>query len=278
MKKGLISIILCFTLLVGGLLTPATNTAGAASNGIKISLNGVNKQITGQKPEVKKGTTMVPVRFISENLGAKVNWNAKTKTVTITKGSTTMTLTIGSKTAKVKTKTSTKKIILSYAPYITNNTTMVPVRFIGEAFGATVEWQNGIQLVLIDESRHKSAKKPRYLTNSNAKKQSVYYEEMGNNSYYYILMDTKQTEVYIHLGSFKDYYAWYTSNVRFGAKAGSDWKKIIENNFDAITSLVSVGIDWVRFSKNGTLNLATFKKDSGVTELWAGDQILAIDN
>lgn len=30
------------------------------------------------------GRTVVPLRFVSENLGAKVDWDAKTQTITIT--------------------------------------------------------------------------------------------------------------------------------------------------------------------------------------------------
>jgi len=36
-------------------------------------------------PYLQTGTAMVPVRFVSETLGAQVDWNGNTKTVTITK-------------------------------------------------------------------------------------------------------------------------------------------------------------------------------------------------
>jgi len=50
------------------------------------------------------GRTMVPIRFISEAFGAKVEWFEATRTVKITWGSKTIELTIGVYTAKVDGK------------------------------------------------------------------------------------------------------------------------------------------------------------------------------
>ena len=37
-----------------------------------------------QAPEITNDRTMVPIRFMSEMFGAKVEWDGETKTVTIT--------------------------------------------------------------------------------------------------------------------------------------------------------------------------------------------------
>ena len=50
--------------------------ASALVNGMEILLDC--------KPVIYEGRTFVPLRFISENFGAKVVWNSKTKTVSIT--------------------------------------------------------------------------------------------------------------------------------------------------------------------------------------------------
>lgn len=51
-------------------------------------VNGVDKPIDSQNPnvvpEIISGRTMLPVRFVTENLGAVVSWDGNTKTVTIT--------------------------------------------------------------------------------------------------------------------------------------------------------------------------------------------------
>ena len=50
-------------------------------------VNGVEKMIDPNNPKVKpiiiKGRTMLPVRFVAENLGCEVKWDGSTKTVTI---------------------------------------------------------------------------------------------------------------------------------------------------------------------------------------------------
>jgi hypothetical protein len=48
------------------------------------SVNGTIKPLETEA-ELKDGTTFVPVRFISENMGAKVNWNSELRMVIITR-------------------------------------------------------------------------------------------------------------------------------------------------------------------------------------------------
>jgi hypothetical protein len=47
-----------------------------------MTVNGVRQQ-TAVAPIVIKGSIYVPVRVISEQLGQKVEWEGKTKTITI---------------------------------------------------------------------------------------------------------------------------------------------------------------------------------------------------
>ncbi|MFC7685772.1 copper amine oxidase N-terminal domain-containing protein [Ureibacillus sp. GCM10028918] len=62
------------------MLLTVSVTAIAATN-ITLIVNG--KQVTTASPKVENGTTYVPLRAVSETLGATVNWNQKTKTVSI---------------------------------------------------------------------------------------------------------------------------------------------------------------------------------------------------
>lgn len=69
-----------------------TQTVKAVKNSttIVLKINSKTAQINGKTVGLDvpaknlKGTTMVPVRFVSESLGQKVGWNSRTKTVTIT--------------------------------------------------------------------------------------------------------------------------------------------------------------------------------------------------
>lgn len=91
---------------------------------------------------MKNGTTLVPMRAIFEDLGATVEYNSSTKTITANKGSEKITLTVGNKTAYVNTDGVNSSISLSHSAESYKNSTMVPLRFIGEALGATVEWNS----------------------------------------------------------------------------------------------------------------------------------------
>ena len=89
--------------------------------------------------------TLVPVRFISEILGYKVDWDDATKNVTITKGDHTIVLTIGSETMY----SNGKAVQMDTAPVIYNDRTFVPIRFVAENFGLEVGFDNATQEVTL---------------------------------------------------------------------------------------------------------------------------------
>ncbi len=89
-----------------------------ASSGITIRLN--NKVIeTTVAPIIQNGSTLVPIRVISEALGAKVNWHSETKTIIIVQEDTNISMTVGNETAIVNGQS---KVLT--APIIHNSTTM----------------------------------------------------------------------------------------------------------------------------------------------------------
>ena len=89
--------------------------------------------------------TFLPVRFVAEALGAKVEWNGDSGTVTITDGDKKIELTIGKSEITVDGKTEK----LDAAPFIENSRTLVPVRFVSEALGAKVEWDSNKNTVTV---------------------------------------------------------------------------------------------------------------------------------
>lgn len=100
-------------------------------------INGEEISIT-EAPFIYKGRVFVPIRFISETFGAQVMWDTIFKIVTINLNSRILRLQVGNLTADVNGKA----VSLDVAPIIKNNTTFVPIRFISEAFGASVEWDS----------------------------------------------------------------------------------------------------------------------------------------
>ena len=105
-------------------------------------------------PKIVKDRTMLPARFVAENLGAKVEWNEEKQLVTITGKNlqtgkdVTILITIGSDTATVNGE----NVKLDSPSFIENDRTYTPVRFISEELGASVEWDEATQQVIITKA------------------------------------------------------------------------------------------------------------------------------
>ena len=98
-------------------------------------------------PQIFRGRTIVPVRFISESFGAEVGWEAETSTIRIYYPilNIYITLQINNTTARID-----KKVVkLDAPPMIVAGRTLIPLRFIGEAFGAQVDWDSLEQKITI---------------------------------------------------------------------------------------------------------------------------------
>jgi len=98
-------------------------------------------------PSIIKGRTFVPIRFISEAFGAQVDWDGETRTVRIflEKTNTRVTLQINNTIARVNERI----VTLDAPPTIIQGRTLVPIRFIAEAFGAQVDWDGVLRQVTI---------------------------------------------------------------------------------------------------------------------------------
>lgn len=111
---------------------------------IMVLLNGEIVQF--QAPPIQQnGSVLVPFRAIFEALGLKVDWDPKTQTITGSKAGTLIKLKVGSSTAEINGKQ--KK--LTAAPSTVESSTYVPLRIIGEAVDAKVNWLAEIQAVAI---------------------------------------------------------------------------------------------------------------------------------
>lgn len=100
----------------------------------------------GVKPVIENDRTLIPVRAVSEKLGAVVEWTEKTQTITITKDSTVIVMQLDSCTVSVNGNEET----IDVAPKTVNDRTMVPIRFISEALNFNVDWDDASQTVIID--------------------------------------------------------------------------------------------------------------------------------
>lgn len=97
-------------------------------------------------PMIQEGRTFVPVRFISEVIGASVLWDPQEKKVTILKNATKIELWLDRKTVRVNGIES----IIDAAPFVYNGRTLVPLRFIVEPLGALINWNKAEQTIELD--------------------------------------------------------------------------------------------------------------------------------
>lgn len=146
MKKALLGFCLAIFFIAS---LPTTYAAD-----VQIKVDGM--AITSDtKPEIKNKRTMVPLRVISENLGASVEWyNSE---VILAKSDMKVILQLNSDTAEKNGE----KIHLDSKPYMKNNRIFVPLRFIAETFECNVEYINHVVTVdteplVIDDAQVKA--------------------------------------------------------------------------------------------------------------------------
>lgn len=150
MKKKL-SIFLASMILMTSMagVASANKIVPVSKSNIEVLLDARKISFPDAKPILDSNKrVLVPIRFVSEALGGKVDWNGG-KGVAIQKDNQKIELTIGSSKAKVNGDTK----MFDTTMQIKQQRTYVPLRFISEALGETVEWDQGGQWVWIGSKR-----------------------------------------------------------------------------------------------------------------------------
>ena len=124
---------------------PSNPTEGRPNTEIAIKFNGswMNFDVD---PVIINSRTMVPLRAIFEALGATVSWDDETATAKATRNGKSVSVTIGSNLAIVDGES----VTIDQSASLLNGRTMVPLRFVSEAFGADVQWLGDSQSVIIN--------------------------------------------------------------------------------------------------------------------------------
>ena len=138
-KKTVISVV--GAVVISSLLL---GTATAAGIPVSVVTDGIKAPL--YSAVVDNGVTMLPLRLVSEKLGAKVAWDEKTKRVSITKSGKSIGLTVGSKTAKVNGVA----VILDAKVTRKDGIVLVPLRLVGEELSAEVKWEKDSNAVYIN--------------------------------------------------------------------------------------------------------------------------------
>ncbi len=117
-----------------------------ASAQVTVDVNGSAVNFASA-PIIQDGRVFVPLRGVFEQLGANVDYSNGTINATGSDGRT-VALHIGSTQATINGQPET----LDVAPFIISSSTFVPLRFISQALGASVNWDNADHVVSISMS------------------------------------------------------------------------------------------------------------------------------
>lgn len=117
---------------------------GAAQN-VSVTVDGNPVRFRGAPPTSMNGRVLVPLRGVFEELGARVDYSPTTRTIMAMRDGREVTLRLGERTAIVDGRA----VALDVPPMVRYGTTLVPIRFVSEALGASVMWNNADQMVMI---------------------------------------------------------------------------------------------------------------------------------
>lgn len=108
---------------------------------VEVVVDGNLMDFPDQQPVIfsQPGRTMIPIRAVSESLGCKVGWSPNPLYAVIYKGTDTMYL----YPEKTVYQFNGNYYLMDVAPTVRNNRTLVPLRFIAERFGYTVDFRSG---------------------------------------------------------------------------------------------------------------------------------------
>ena len=150
-------------------------------------------------PYIKQGRTFVPIREITENLGADVKWNNRDKSIKISLNGDVIDMKINSPNVRVNGK----KISLdnAQAPQLAlyssprkETKTMVPLRFISETFGYDVDWNNDKVRAEISTNKTESIVEDEKKENSNKNNKNTKNNKSNNKNTKKVASKTKTSD------------------------------------------------------------------------------------
>ncbi|ASA25492.1 copper amine oxidase N-terminal domain-containing protein [Paenibacillus donghaensis] len=122
--------------LASAAAAPAEGTTAAESLAVpRILVNG-SRLTLAANPYIKRGRVMVPLRGMAEGIGAKVLWDAATRTATVKRGDHEARITAGSSAALKNGR----QAELDAPAEVKRGVMYIPLRFSAESLGGRVTW------------------------------------------------------------------------------------------------------------------------------------------
>jgi len=103
----------------------------------------------GSKPYITDGRTMLPFRYLLEQIGATVNYDEATRTVTTEKNDISIAFSLDDVYLDITKNGQTERVMQDVKNEIKDDRVYVPIRFMAEAFDLNVGWDSEAQTAII---------------------------------------------------------------------------------------------------------------------------------
>ena len=118
----------------------------SAQSDVKVTLDGNEIFFLDAQPFIdERDRVLVPIRFVSEALGALVDWENESQTAIIKQGRDEIRYTVYQPMAYLNGKI----MVMNTYGILKEDRTLVPIRFISELLGCTVVWNENTLTVVI---------------------------------------------------------------------------------------------------------------------------------
>ena len=151
-RRPLITMLAAVMVLTSVIIFMPTSCADTQ---VKLNIDGRSIDASAA-PMIKNSRTLVPVRIISEELGAEVTWNDTDRSVYIAKGDRSVLLRIDRNFVEYTAGGVKSYDLTDAAPQIVNDTTYVPIRLIGNALGVGIQWNKDSQTIAVNSKETSS--------------------------------------------------------------------------------------------------------------------------
>lgn len=144
LKKTFVGLLLSVSMMMSG------QALASELKPISIKVDGAAVALPDAKPYIDPVTnrTMVPIRFISEKMGATVEWDEPNQTVKIDRKGKLITLKIGDKGYNW----GERRFSIDAPAVIKDGRTFVPLRAVSQAFEVYVKWDGSQRLVIVEQN------------------------------------------------------------------------------------------------------------------------------
>lgn len=116
-----------------------------AQSNIRVIVDGDRVAFADQGPVMDHARVLVPLRGVFEQLGATVEWHAAERMILAQANGKTINIEIGKAFATIDGT----QVPMDTPARVVRDRAMVPLRFLSEALGATVDWRAAELTVII---------------------------------------------------------------------------------------------------------------------------------